>query len=98
MCSIPTIWLSWEQASRGNRLGFAVQLCALRHPGRVLDPSESPPAPMLTFVARQIGADPVLFGEYAAGPKLAASTCSNFKGCCASGASASRLAAVFGSA
>jgi TnpA family transposase len=49
----------------GNRLGFAVQLCALRHPGRVLDPSESPPAPMLTFVARQIGADPVLFGEYA---------------------------------
>ncbi len=49
----------------GNRLGFAVQLCALRHPGRVLDPSESPPAPMLTFVARQIGADPALFGEYA---------------------------------
>ena len=37
----------------GNRLGFAVQLCALRHPGRVLDPSESPPAPMLAFVARQ---------------------------------------------
>ena len=34
----------------GNRLGFAVQLCALRHPGRVLDPSESPPAPMLAFV------------------------------------------------
>ena len=29
----------------GNRLGFAVQLCALRHPGRVLDPSESPPEP-----------------------------------------------------
>ena len=23
----------------GNWLGFAVQLCALRHPGRVLDPS-----------------------------------------------------------
>jgi len=49
----------------GNRLGFAVQLCALRHPGRVLDPSESPPAPMLAFVARQIGVDPALFGEYA---------------------------------
>src|ERR1700676_3280408 len=49
----------------GNRLGFAVQLCALRHPGRVLDPSEPPPAPMLAFVAKQIGADPALFGEYA---------------------------------
>src|SRR3984957_47319 len=48
-----------------NRLGFAVQLCALRHPGRVLDPSESPPTPMLAFVARQIGVDPALFGEYA---------------------------------
>jgi hypothetical protein len=49
----------------GNRLGFAVQLCALRHPGRVLDPLESPPAPMLAFIARQIGVDPALFGEYA---------------------------------
>jgi hypothetical protein len=49
----------------GNQLGFAVQLCALRHPGRVLELSESPPAPMLAFVARQIGVDPALFGEYA---------------------------------
>ena len=48
-----------------NRLGFAVQLCVLRHPGRVLDPTELPPAPMLAFVAKQIGADPALFGEYA---------------------------------
>ena len=48
-----------------NRLGFAVQLCVLRDPGRVLDPTEVPPEPMLAFVARQIGADPALFGEYA---------------------------------
>jgi TnpA family transposase len=48
-----------------NRLGFAVQLCVLRHPGRVLDPSEAPPAPTLAFVAKQIGVDPALFGEYA---------------------------------
>jgi hypothetical protein len=48
-----------------NRLGFAVQLCVLRHPGRMLDPAESPPAPMLDFVARQIGVDPALFEEYA---------------------------------
>src|SRR5580704_8392573 len=49
----------------GNRLGFVVQLCVLRHPGRTLDPSESPPASMLAFVAKQIGVDPALFGEYA---------------------------------
>jgi TnpA family transposase len=48
-----------------NRLGFAVQLCALRHPGRVLDPSESPPEPMLVFIAQQIGVGQALFGEYA---------------------------------
>jgi TnpA family transposase len=48
-----------------NRLGFAVQLCALRHPGRPLEPSEVPPAAMLAFVANQVGADPKLFGDYA---------------------------------
>jgi hypothetical protein len=48
-----------------NRLGFAVQLCALRHPGRVLDPSEVLPEPMLAFVAKQLGVDPALFGDYA---------------------------------
>jgi TnpA family transposase len=48
-----------------NRLGFAVQLCILRHPGRVLDPSEVPPAPMIAFVAKQAGADPALFEDYA---------------------------------
>jgi TnpA family transposase len=48
-----------------NRLGFAVQLCALRHPGRPLEPSEVPPAAMLTFVAYQLGADPKLFEDYA---------------------------------
>ena len=29
------------------------------------DPSESPPEPMLAFVAKQIGVDPALFGDYA---------------------------------
>ena len=48
-----------------NRLGFAVQLCALRHPGRVLDPAELPPEPMLAFVGQQVGIDPALFDEYA---------------------------------
>src|ERR1700685_880897 len=49
----------------GNRLGFAVQLFALRHPARVWHRAESPPAPMLPFVASQIGVDPALFGESA---------------------------------
>ena len=41
----PTIWRSSGQSgARAIGLGFAVQLCALRHPGRVLDPAESPPA------------------------------------------------------
>jgi hypothetical protein len=48
-----------------NRLGYAVQLCVLRHPGRSLEPSEVPPAAMLAFVANQVGADPKLFGDYA---------------------------------
>ena len=48
-----------------NRLGFAVQFCALRHPGRALEPSELPPVEMLAFVAKQIGVDPTLFADYA---------------------------------
>jgi TnpA family transposase len=43
-----------------NRLGFSVQLCVLRYPGRVLESTEVPPEPMLAFVARQIGADPAV--------------------------------------
>ena len=48
-----------------NRLGFAVQLCALRHPGSPLESSEVPPTAMVAFVANQVGADPKLFGDYA---------------------------------
>jgi hypothetical protein len=48
-----------------NRLGFALQLCLLRHPGRPLDPSEVPPAPMLAFGANQLAIDPKLFAQYA---------------------------------
>ena len=41
-----------------NRLGFALQLCALRHPGRLLRPGELIPAAALAFVAEQLGVDP----------------------------------------
>lgn len=41
-----------------NRLGFAIQLCLMRYPGRVLGAEETPPRAMLKYVADQIGADP----------------------------------------
>ncbi|MBB4123668.1 Tn3 family transposase [Martelella radicis] len=48
-----------------NRLGFAVQLCLMRYPGRVLGAEETPPRAMLRYVADQIGADPEAFALYA---------------------------------
>ena len=48
-----------------NKLGFAVQLCVMRHPGRVLAAGEIPPRAMLKYVADQIGADPTAFTIYA---------------------------------
>lgn len=49
----------------GNRLRFAVQLCLLRHPGQGLGFGEHPPEAMIAFVARQIGASPTAFADYA---------------------------------
>lgn len=40
-----------------NRLGHALLLCAVRHPGRALAPGERPPAAMVAWVARQLGVD-----------------------------------------
>lgn len=40
-----------------NRLGFALQLCALRFPGRLLQPGEVVPEAMLRVIADQIEAD-----------------------------------------
>lgn len=55
-------------ARRGehNRLGFAIQLCLLRYPGWPLAPDEIPPANLVQFVARQLGADAAEVNEYAA--------------------------------
>ncbi len=41
-----------------NRLGFALQLCFLRHPGRAWTPEEQAPSPIVRFVAHQIEAEP----------------------------------------
>ncbi|MEI9981792.1 MAG: DUF4158 domain-containing protein [Aliidongia sp.] len=48
-----------------NQLGFAVQLCLMRHPGRMLASGERPPEPMITYVADQLGLNPEAFSAYA---------------------------------
>jgi TnpA family transposase len=47
-----------------NRLGFALQLCTLRYPGRLLRPSEVISTLALRFVAEQIGAAHEAFAAY----------------------------------
>lgn len=48
-----------------NRLGFALMLCYLRFPGRILQRGEQPPAALCTFVAEQLELDGSQFGDYA---------------------------------
>ena len=48
-----------------NRLGFAVQLCLLRYPGRPLRAEEAVSQPQAEFVASQVGVDPEALYEYA---------------------------------
>ena len=47
-----------------NRLGYALMLCTLRHPGRALRAGERPPAAMVEFVAEQVGTVPGAMDEY----------------------------------
>ena len=44
-----------HRRQRHNRLGFALQLCALRYPGRLLSPGEVIPHEVLRFLAAQLG-------------------------------------------
>jgi TnpA family transposase len=48
-----------------NRLGFAVMLCYLRFPGRILQQGEQPPEALCAFVAEQLRLDAAHFGDYA---------------------------------
>ena len=48
-----------------NRLGFAIQLCALRYPGRLLRPGELIPHAPLAFVAEQLRVEPEVLADYA---------------------------------
>lgn len=47
-----------------NRLGFAVQLCYMRHPGLILEIDEEPFAPLLGMVAAQLKVAPDCWAEY----------------------------------
>jgi len=47
-----------------TRLGFALILCTLRHPGRLLREGECPPVALIRFVAEQVGVFPKAFEEY----------------------------------
>jgi TnpA family transposase len=44
-----------QHRGAANRLGFAVLLCYMRFPGRILELDETPPAPLLQLVASQLG-------------------------------------------
>lgn len=69
-----------------NRLGFALQLCAFRFPGRLLRPAEAIPEAALRFVAEQVG---IGAGSSTACARRSASGCSrrstaaaSSRGCC----------------
>ena len=49
-----------------NRLGFALQLCALRYPGRLIRPGELVPLEVVRFVGEQLDIDPDELAGYAA--------------------------------
>ena len=51
--------------TNSNRLGIAVQLCFLRHPGWAWTPEERIPAAMLRWIAAQVSADPGDIESYA---------------------------------
>src|SRR5512134_2756055 len=49
-----------------NRLGFALQLCALRYPGRLLQRGEVIPEKVVAFIGAQLGLTGEQLLEYAA--------------------------------
>ena len=65
-CTLDRAELNLIQAKRAphNRLGLAIQLCFSRHLGRAVLSGETFPAPMVAFVAQQIGVNPGALAEY----------------------------------
>ncbi len=60
--------LAMVRRSRGDhsRLGYALMLCYLRHPGRPLRTNERPPSALVSFVAEQIDVRPEAIDDYLA--------------------------------
>lgn len=54
-----------ERRRPENKLGFALQLCALRYPGRLLSPGEVIPEPVIMYLAAQLGLSAEALAEYA---------------------------------
>lgn len=52
-----------------NQLGFALQLCAFRYPGRLLRPGDTIPESALSFVAEQLRVSSDALTSYAARPQ-----------------------------
>jgi Domain of unknown function (DUF4158) len=52
-----------------TRLTFALQLCVLRYPGRVLRHGEILPVHLLAFIAEQVGVSPDAIGGFARRPQ-----------------------------
>ena len=48
-----------------NKLGFALQLCVLRYPGRLLAPGEFVPPAVMDFIGRQLALDGYELADYA---------------------------------
>ncbi len=65
-CTLGRAEMDLIQAKRTphNRLGLAIQLCFLRHLGRAILFAETLPAPVVAFLAQQIGIDPGALAEY----------------------------------
>ncbi|NJM51313.1 MAG: DUF4158 domain-containing protein [Sphingomonadales bacterium] len=51
--------------SPANRLGYTLQLCCLRYPGRYLRRGELLPAVMLDYIAEQVGVDADVIAAFA---------------------------------
>ena len=60
--------LAMVRRCRGDpsRLGYALMLCYLRHPGRPLRTNERPPAALVSFIAEQIDVRPEAIDNYLA--------------------------------
>lgn len=59
------LFLINERRRDSNKIGFAVQICLLKYPGRLLRTDEIPPPEMLRFIGDQISVEPIHFEQYA---------------------------------